>query len=153
MEVSNLALFWAGVLGCAVLLYVILDGLDLGVGIQDHVKQDRAAQNASPKQCQVAHFHDAYLPVWGPLPVAVSSVSAYASGRLPVAPSDGRSLLQKLVDVVDPKGDKGGVNENVAGERDQDVAGCERRRHRVFGAQQAVDDPRLASHLGDIPPG
>ena len=31
MEPSNLALFWAGVLGCAILLYVILDGFDLGV--------------------------------------------------------------------------------------------------------------------------
>jgi cytochrome bd ubiquinol oxidase subunit II len=33
MEPSKLALFWAGVLGYAVLLYVILDGLDIGVGI------------------------------------------------------------------------------------------------------------------------
>ena len=33
MEPSNLALFWAGVLACAILLYAILDGFDLGVGI------------------------------------------------------------------------------------------------------------------------
>ena len=33
MEPSNLALFWAGVIACAILLYVVLDGLDLGVGI------------------------------------------------------------------------------------------------------------------------
>ena len=33
MEPSNLALFWAGVIACAILLYVILDGLDLGVGV------------------------------------------------------------------------------------------------------------------------
>jgi cytochrome d ubiquinol oxidase subunit II len=33
MEPSNLALFWVGVLGCAILLYVILDGFDLGVGM------------------------------------------------------------------------------------------------------------------------
>ena len=32
MEPSNLALFWAGVIACAILLYVILDGFDLGVG-------------------------------------------------------------------------------------------------------------------------
>ena len=33
MEPSNLALFWAGVIACAILLYVVLDGLDLGVGV------------------------------------------------------------------------------------------------------------------------
>ena len=33
MEPSTLALFWAGVLACSVLLYVILDGFDLGVGV------------------------------------------------------------------------------------------------------------------------
>src|SRR5262245_5888746 len=33
MDPSTLALFWAGVLACAILLYVILDGFDLGVGV------------------------------------------------------------------------------------------------------------------------
>jgi cytochrome d ubiquinol oxidase subunit II len=33
MEPSTLALFWATVLACAILLYVILDGFDLGVGV------------------------------------------------------------------------------------------------------------------------
>jgi cytochrome d ubiquinol oxidase subunit II len=33
MELSNLATFWAAVLACAILIYVILDGFDLGVGI------------------------------------------------------------------------------------------------------------------------
>jgi cytochrome d ubiquinol oxidase subunit II len=33
MEPSNLGLFWAGVLACAILIYVILDGFDLGVGV------------------------------------------------------------------------------------------------------------------------
>ncbi len=33
MEPSNLALFWAGVLACAILVYVVLDGFDLGVGV------------------------------------------------------------------------------------------------------------------------
>ena len=33
MEASNLALFWAGALAVSVLLYTILDGFDLGVGI------------------------------------------------------------------------------------------------------------------------
>src|SRR5262247_2318538 len=33
MEPSNLALFWAGVLACSILLYVFLDGFDLGVGV------------------------------------------------------------------------------------------------------------------------
>ena len=33
MEPSNLALFWAGVLACSILLYAFLDGFDLGVGV------------------------------------------------------------------------------------------------------------------------
>ena len=33
MEPSNLALFWAGVIAAAILLYVVLDGFDLGVGV------------------------------------------------------------------------------------------------------------------------
>jgi len=33
MQPSDLALFWAGVLACAIMVYVILDGFDLGVGI------------------------------------------------------------------------------------------------------------------------
>ena len=33
MEPSNLALFWACVIACSVLLYVLLDGFDLGVGV------------------------------------------------------------------------------------------------------------------------
>jgi cytochrome bd ubiquinol oxidase subunit II len=33
VEPSNLALFWAGVIAVAILVYVILDGFDLGVGI------------------------------------------------------------------------------------------------------------------------
>jgi cytochrome d ubiquinol oxidase subunit II len=33
MEPSNLAMFWAGVLACSILIYVVLDGFDLGVGV------------------------------------------------------------------------------------------------------------------------
>ena len=33
VEPSSLALFWAGVIAVAILVYVILDGFDLGVGI------------------------------------------------------------------------------------------------------------------------
>jgi len=42
MEPSNLALFWAGVLACAILLYAILDGFDLGVGILFGTTKDEA---------------------------------------------------------------------------------------------------------------
>jgi cytochrome d ubiquinol oxidase subunit II len=42
MDATPLALFWAGVLACAVLLYVILDGFDLGVAILFGTTQDEA---------------------------------------------------------------------------------------------------------------
>jgi cytochrome d ubiquinol oxidase subunit II len=33
MEATNLAIFWAGVIALSILIYVILDGFDLGVGV------------------------------------------------------------------------------------------------------------------------
>ncbi len=42
MEASSLALFWAGVLGGAILLYVLLDGFDLGVGVLFGTSRDEA---------------------------------------------------------------------------------------------------------------
>jgi cytochrome d ubiquinol oxidase subunit II len=33
MQASNLALFWAGVIALSILIYVILDGFDLGIGV------------------------------------------------------------------------------------------------------------------------
>jgi cytochrome d ubiquinol oxidase subunit II len=42
MEPSNLALFWAGALACSILLYVILDGFDLGVGVLFGTTRDEA---------------------------------------------------------------------------------------------------------------
>src|SRR5277367_6585025 len=33
MEPTNLAVFWAGVIAISILMYVVLDGFDLGVGI------------------------------------------------------------------------------------------------------------------------
>ena len=33
MDASLLALFWVAVVGVAIMLYVVLDGFDLGVGI------------------------------------------------------------------------------------------------------------------------
>ncbi|QIG52346.1 cytochrome d ubiquinol oxidase subunit II [Nordella sp. HKS 07] len=42
MEPSTLALFWAGVIAAAILIYVILDGFDIGVGILFGVTRDEA---------------------------------------------------------------------------------------------------------------
>jgi cytochrome d ubiquinol oxidase subunit II len=33
MEPSNLTLFWAGAIALSIIIYVILDGFDLGVGV------------------------------------------------------------------------------------------------------------------------
>jgi hypothetical protein len=42
MEPSHLALFWAGVIACAILIYVILDGFDLGGGVLFGTTRDEA---------------------------------------------------------------------------------------------------------------
>ena len=55
MEPSNLALFWAGVLACAILLYAILDGFDLGVGVLFGTTKDEAHR---------ARMMDTIAPFW-----------------------------------------------------------------------------------------
>jgi len=55
MEPSNLALFWAGVLACAVLLYVILDGFDLGIGVLFGTTKEEAHR---------ARMMDTIAPFW-----------------------------------------------------------------------------------------
>jgi cytochrome d ubiquinol oxidase subunit II len=42
MEPSTLALFWAGVIAAAILIYVVLDGFDIGVGILFGTTRDEA---------------------------------------------------------------------------------------------------------------
>jgi cytochrome bd ubiquinol oxidase subunit II len=53
MEPSHLALFWAGVIASAILIYVILDGFDLGVGVlfgttRDEVRRVRMLDTIAP---------------------------------------------------------------------------------------------------------
>ena len=45
IDPSGLALFWAGVIGLAILVYVILDGFDLGVGILFGTTRDPALRD------------------------------------------------------------------------------------------------------------
>src|SRR6516164_8193020 len=46
VEPSILALFWVGVIAFAILVYVILDGFDLGVGILFGVAENEARRDA-----------------------------------------------------------------------------------------------------------
>jgi cytochrome d ubiquinol oxidase subunit II len=55
MEPSNLALFWAGVIAVAILVYVILDGFDLGVGVLFGTTRDEA---------QRVQMMDTIAPFW-----------------------------------------------------------------------------------------
>ena len=55
MQASDLALFWAGVIALAILVYVVLDGFDLGVGILFGFNRDAA---------QRAQMMDSIAPFW-----------------------------------------------------------------------------------------
>jgi len=55
MEPSNLALFWAGVIAVAILVYVVLDGFDLGVGILFGLHADEAERT---------QMMDSIAPFW-----------------------------------------------------------------------------------------
>ena len=68
-------------------------------------------------------------------------------------PATRRPVAQQLVDVVDAEGDEQPVDHHVDDQRDQHVAGRQRGRDRILGAQQAVDDPGLAPDLGGVPAG
>jgi cytochrome d ubiquinol oxidase subunit II len=46
VEPSSLALFWAGVIAVAILVYVILDGFDLGVGVLFGIAENEARRDA-----------------------------------------------------------------------------------------------------------
>jgi len=55
MEPSNLALFWAAVISVSILVYVVLDGFDLGVGVLFGTVRDKAIR---------IEMMDAIAPVW-----------------------------------------------------------------------------------------
>src|SRR5580765_2449735 len=55
MESSNLALFWAGVIVVSILVYVILDGFDLGVGVLFGTVRDEAVR---------VEMMDTIAPIW-----------------------------------------------------------------------------------------
>ena len=55
MDASNLALFWAGVIAVAILVYVVLDGFDLGVGILFGLHSDEAERT---------QMMDSIAPFW-----------------------------------------------------------------------------------------
>ena len=55
MDASNLALFWAGVIAVAILVYVVLDGFDLGVGILFGLHADEAERT---------QMMDSIAPFW-----------------------------------------------------------------------------------------
>src|SRR5262245_13310675 len=53
MEASSLAIFWAGVIAASILIYVVLDGFDIGVGIlfgttRDEPKRDQMMTTIAP---------------------------------------------------------------------------------------------------------
>jgi len=55
MEPSSLALFWAAVLAGAILIYVVLDGFDLGVGVLFGTTRDETRR---------VHMMDTIAPFW-----------------------------------------------------------------------------------------
>jgi cytochrome bd ubiquinol oxidase subunit II len=55
MEPSNLALFWAAVVAVSILVYVVLDGFDLGVGVLFGTVRDEAVR---------VEMMNAIAPVW-----------------------------------------------------------------------------------------
>jgi cytochrome d ubiquinol oxidase subunit II len=55
MQASNLALFWAAVIAVAILVYVILDGFDLGVGMLFGTTRDASLRT---------QMMDSIAPVW-----------------------------------------------------------------------------------------
>ena len=74
MEPSALALFWAAVIAVAIVVYVILDGFDLGVGILFGTTRDQALRN---------EMMDAISPFWDGNETWLVIIGASLFARLP----------------------------------------------------------------------
>ena len=74
MEPSALALFWAAVIAGAIVVYVILDGFDLGVGILFGTTRDAALRKG---------MMDAISPFWDGNETWLVVIGAVAVRRLP----------------------------------------------------------------------
>lgn len=76
MQASNLALFWAGVIALAILVYVVLDGFDLGVGILFGLHRDEAERK---------QMMDAIAPFWDGNETWLVVIGASLYAAFPVA--------------------------------------------------------------------
>jgi len=76
MEPSNLAMFWAAVICVSILIYVVLDGFDLGVGILFGTVRDEATRVA---------MMDAIAPVWNGNETWLVVIGASLFAAFPVA--------------------------------------------------------------------
>jgi len=76
MEPSNLAMFWAAVVCASILIYVVLDGFDLGVGILFGTVRDEATRVA---------MMNAIAPVWNGNETWLVVIGASLFAAFPVA--------------------------------------------------------------------
>jgi len=76
MELSNLELFWAGLIAVSILVYVTLDGFDLGVGVLFGTAREEAVR---------AEMMDAIAPVWNGNETWLVMIGASLYAAFPVA--------------------------------------------------------------------
>jgi hypothetical protein len=82
-------------------------------------------------------------PATGPSLVDCSASSTTKPCTKPLrsnAPDPLAPLAQQAVDVVEPQPVDQGTDSDISKQREHDVAGGQRRRSRILGAQQAKDD-------------
>ena len=124
--------------------------------VEDHVDQDGGGDDRSPEQGERARVGHGIPPgcrlAAGGAGGRVGERQRSAGGRIrDRLGRGGRPFAQQLVDVEGAETGEDGIDQHVDGERKEHVAGGQRWRHRIAGAQDAVDDPGLAADLGGVP--
>ena len=93
-EPSTMALFWAGVIAASILIYVILDGFDLGVGILSGTAPTRSLRDrmiAATPLGRIAGADELAATVQ----FLASDASAFVTGQI-LSVDGGRSLGDPL---------------------------------------------------------
>ena len=87
MEPSSLALFWAGVIATAIVLYVVLDGFDIGVGILFGLTRDEAKRR---------HMMTCVAPFWDGNGTWLVVIGASLFAAFPAVYADPQPVKSKM---------------------------------------------------------
>ncbi len=118
--------------------------------VQHHVEEDTEAEDDGPERDEIDHDDFSCPPspsgecIDRPARPAALHRFAFLVGRAALHQLGHHQAARRVHDEID---------DHIAGQGQRDIRGAERGRHRIRGAQQAVDGPGLSPDLGRGPAG